>query len=245
MKQEPKKQKLHQKLISGGVTLLLIVAVCLCLFIVVQVLSHGHASLGGYSFFKVITGSMEPELSVGDLILTEKTEASDIEANDIISFYSQSPVMIGNIITHRVVEKLVDEDGTVRLLTKGDANLSMDSYAVTDENLIGKVIWESGDSLFSDFLSFLSNKYGFLACIAFPALLISILILRDNVGAMKRDMKELVSELEKRETTPASETDDKSVDTDEEAYSQMCDRIRAELMEELKHSDTPEQSEAE
>ncbi|MBE6636792.1 MAG: signal peptidase I [Ruminococcaceae bacterium] len=244
MKQEPKKQKLHQKLLSGGVSLLLIVAVCLCLFIVVQVLSHGHASLGGYSCFKVITGSMEPELSVGDLILTEKTEAADIEVNDIVSFYSQAPGMIGNIITHRVVDKIVDEDGTVRLLTKGDANLSMDGYAVTDDNLIGKVIWESGDSLLSDFLSFLSNKYGFLACIAFPALLISILILRDNVGAMKRDMKELVEELEKKETNPSSEDEDNR-DGDEETYAQMCDRIRAELMEELKNSDTSEPSEPE
>ena len=154
MKQEPKKQKLHQKLVSGSVTLLLIVTVSLCLFIVIQVMSHGHASLGGYSCFKVITGSMEPELSVGDLILTKRVSASDVEVNDIISFYSQSPGMIGNIITHRVVDKLVGEDGTVRLLTKGDANLSMDGYAVTDDNLIGKLIWESGDSLLSDILAF-------------------------------------------------------------------------------------------
>lgn len=244
MKQEPKKRKLRQKLISGGVSLLLIVAVCLCLFIVVQVLSHGHVSLGAYSCFKVITGSMEPELSVGDLILTKTTDAVDIEVNDVISFYSQSPDMIGTIITHRVVDKLVDEKGTVQLLTKGDANLSMDGYAVTDDNLIGKVIWESGDSVLSDFLEFLSNKYGFLACIVFPALLISVLILRDNVGAMKRDMKELVNELEKKETHPSSD-DEVCRDGDDETYSQMCDRIRAELMEELKHSDTSEPSEPE
>ena len=244
MKQEPKKQKLHQKLVSGGVTLLLIVTVSLCLFIVIQVMSHGHASLGGYSCFKVITGSMEPELSVGDLILTKRVSASDVEVNDIISFYSQSPGMIGNIITHRVVDKLVGEDGTVRLLTKGDANLSMDGYAVTDDNLIGKLIWESGDSLLSDILAFLSNKYGFLACIAFPALLISILILRDNVGAMKRDMKELVDELNQNKTQPSSDDED-GRDSDDETYSQMCDRIRAELMEELKHSDTSEPSEPE
>ena len=244
MKQKPQKRKLYQKLLSGGVTLLLIAAVCLCLFIAVQVLSHGHMSLGGYSCFKVITGSMEPELSVGDLILTKTVRASDVEVDDIVSFYSQSPGMIGTIITHRVINKTVEEDGTVRLLTKGDANLSMDGYAVTDENLIGKVIWESGDSMISDFLSFLSNKYGFLVCIVFPSLIIAILILRDNVGAIKRNMKDLVNEIENTNNHPTSDDGD-GREAEEESYSEMCDRIRAELMEELKHSDTSEPSEPE
>jgi signal peptidase len=210
-----------------------------CLFIVVQVLSHGYASLGGYSFFKVITGSMEPELSVGDLILTEKTSAEDIAVNDVVSFYAQSPGMIGNIITHRVVDKIIAEDGTVHLLTKGDANLSVDGYTVTDEMLIGRLIWESGDSVLSDILSFLSNKYGFLACIALPALLVSIIILRDSVGAIKRDMSELVEQMEEKKTVHSRE------DAREESYQQMCDRIRAELMEEMKNSDTSEPTEPE
>lgn len=241
MKNKSKEKNLRQKLMSGGITLLLVVAVCLCLFIVVQVLSRGHASLGGYSCFKVVTGSMEPELSVGDLILTKKTPAEDIAVRDVVSFYAQSPGMIGNIITHRVVDKIVADDGTVRLLTKGDANLSMDGYAVTDEILIGKVVWESGDSLLSDILSFLSNKYGFLACIAFPALLISIIILRDNVRAIKRDMSELMEQLEENNSVP-SRGDSQG---EEESYKQMCDRIRTELMEEMKNSDTSEPTEPE
>ena len=217
----------------------MVVAVCLCLFIVVQVLSHGHASLGGYSFFKVITGSMEPELSVGDLILTEKTPAEEIAVNDVVSFYAQSPGMIGNIITHRVVDKFVAEDGTVHLLTKGDANLSIDGYTVTDEMLIGRMIWESGDSVLSSILSFLSNKYGFLACIALPALLVSIVILKDSVSAIKRDMSELMDQMEEEPVPSRNDIQE------EESYKQMCDRIRAELMEEIKNSDTSEPTEPE
>ena len=240
MRTKSENKNLRKKLISVGITLLLTVAVCLCLFVVVQVLSHGHVSFGGYSFFKVITGSMEPELSVGDLILTEKTPAEKIAVNDVVSFYAQSPGMIGKIITHRVVDKVVAEDGTVRLLTKGDANLSMDGYAVTDEMLVGRVIWESGDSLLSDILSFLSNKYGFLACIALPAMLVSIVILRDSVRAIKRDMSKLMDQMEENDSTPSRD------DTqEEESYKQMCDRIRAELMEEIKNSDTTEPTEPE
>ena len=61
---------------------------------------------------------------------------------------------------------------------------------------------------------------------------------------MKRDMKELVDELEQNKTQPSSDDED-GRDSDDETYSQMCDRIRAELMEELKHSDTSEPSEPE
>lgn len=245
MKDKSKKQKAGRKLISGGITLLLVFSVGLCLFIVVQMLSHGYASLGGYSCFKVITGSMEPALSVGDLIVTKKTAPEEIAVGDVVSFYAQSPGMVGAIITHRVINTYVDENGTVSLLTKGDANLSMDGYAVTDENLIGKVIWESGDSLFSNVLAFLSNKYGFLACIALPVLIIAIWILSDNVRAMKRDMKTLMDEIEKQEAQPVQDDSSKAVDADAETYSQMCDRIRAELMEEMNHSDTTEPSESE
>ena len=94
--------------------------------------------------------------------------------------------------------------------------------------------------MLSDILSFLSNKYGFLACIALPAMLVSIVILRDSVRAIKRDMSELMDQMEENDSTPSRD------DTqEEESYKQMCDRIRAELMEEIKNSDTTEPTEPE
>ena len=127
MKQEPKKQKLHQKLISGGVTLLLIVAVCLCLFIVVQVLSHGHASLGGYSFFKVITGSMEPELSTGDLLLVVARE--EYKADEVVVFLDGRSA---------VVHRIISMDGDT-VITQGDANNQADE-PISTELICGKVV---------------------------------------------------------------------------------------------------------
>lgn len=238
MIKEKDSTKTRNKVISSIVSLFLVVAICLCLFVVIQVLSKGYVSIGGHSFFKVVTGSMEPAISVGELILTKQVEMDTIEVGDIISFRSKSPQMIGRIITHRVVEITCDDDGNILFATRGDANLSIDGYYVSEQNIIGKVVWQSGESPLSGIMSFLSNKFGFLACIAFPALLISTLILRDNVKSMQRDIQKIADELERRKEKPVSSD---AAAVEEHEYEQMREKIRAELIEELKQSGNSEQ----
>ena len=80
-KTDKKKQK--NKLVSRLVTLFLIFTIALCLFVVVQVLSRGYASFGGFSLFRVATGSMEPEMPVGTLLISKETDINDIEIKDV------------------------------------------------------------------------------------------------------------------------------------------------------------------
>lgn len=209
--------------------MLLIASICLCLFVVVQVLSDGYATFGGHSFLRVVTGSMEPTLSVGELIMTKEVDISTVEVGDIVSFRSQDSAMIGTIITHRVVER-TERNGAVLLRTKGDANLAADGYYVSGVNLIGKVVWISGDSMFAKIVSFLSSGFGFLACIALPALLIAVIILRSNIKAMRRDIEKVVDKLE---GDPKPQQQQEPLISDEE-YEEMRESIRAELIEELK-----------
>ncbi len=234
-----KDKNIRNKIISAIVSVLLVASVFVCLFVVIQVLSNGYVSIGGYSFFKVVTGSMEPEIPVGALILSKETEMNDIEVGEVVCFRSKSPDMFGKIITHRVIEIVNAEDNTLQFITKGDANLSLDGYYVSQQNLIGKVVWQSGSGKLSGILNFLSNKFGFLSCIAFPALLILTLILRDNVKTMQRDIKRISEQLETRETASGSNTPENGTKT--ENYEQMRARIRAELIEELNQIDKSEQ----
>ena len=68
----------------------------------------------GYEIYNVISGSMEPEIPVGSLILVAPSQPESIIEGDIIAFESTD-----SVVTHRVVEnkKLEGE-----LITKGDAN---------------------------------------------------------------------------------------------------------------------------
>ena len=258
MKKNKRKIEARGKIIAAVVTLFLIAAIALCLFVAIQVLGNGYASFGGYSFFRVITGSMEPEISVGTLILTQNVDIHTLEVGDVISFRSKSPDMLGKIITHRVVGIVYGESGRLLLQTKGDANLSMDGYYVDSDNFVGKLIWASGDgNFFAGTISFFSGKTGFMACIALPCLLISGVILRDSVGKIKYDMKKVIDELAdeeiKKQTAKQDEKADvsvtldreeeKSLPLDDKEYEEMYLRIRAELIEELKQSETKQQSE--
>jgi signal peptidase len=95
---------------------------------------------GMYSpFMAVSSGSMQPVLNEGDLIVVRREAAKNIAVGDIIVFNVPSPHdrMTQSPIVHRVVEKW-EENGETYFKTKGDKNSNEDSWAVPAENLIGK-----------------------------------------------------------------------------------------------------------
>ena len=152
-----------------------------------------------------------------------------MEVGDIICFRAQETAIFGRMMTHRVMEVYPAADGGVQFVTKGDANLSLDGYLLTQTNFVGEVIWYTGeDSVLSSIFSFFTNKVGFLACVVFPCLLLAGLILRDSVRNIRSELQEAVKELE-RGNAPK----DPLLEMTEEERQEMYERIRAELIEEL------------
>lgn len=74
----------------------------------------------GRGFAIVLSGSMEPELSVDDMIFVKKTD--DFSVGDVVVFHDK-----GSLIVHRV--KSIDGD---TVTTKGDANNAADEPISTD-----------------------------------------------------------------------------------------------------------------
>lgn len=232
---EELKENKFQRRVSMLVTVLLILTVMLCLYVVIQVLSDGYVNFGGFMMFRVVTGSMEPTIPVGALLVTQQTDISAVQLNDIICFKTQETEIWGKIVTHRVVDVLEAMDGSVLLQTKGDANLVTDGYLVNQGNFVGKVIWHTGDdSVLASIFSFFTNKVGFLGCIVFPCLLLAGLILKDCVGNIRNELQAVMEELERSEEQNDWETDPLCGMTPQE-YQEMYERIRAELIEELMH----------
>lgn len=88
--------------------------------------------LCGIRPFVVVSGSMEPNISVGSVcFVNQNIPMSEIRQGDIISFSSGN-----STVTHRVAE--VHKD---RLITKGDANNTKDGTEVTADNYNGKIIF--------------------------------------------------------------------------------------------------------
>ncbi len=71
----------------------------------------------GYQFYQIESGSMEPTLVIGDIILSKKYDTSqDLAINDIITFKT----IEGMTVTHRIVEVTTDDAGQLAYKTKGD-----------------------------------------------------------------------------------------------------------------------------
>lgn len=82
----------------------------------------------------VATGSMEPKLDIGDLVVIS-TWDSEIEVGDIIQFNRD-----GLTVIHRVVE-IAEEDGETVYLTRGDANNNVDDGFVRPADIEGRVLF--------------------------------------------------------------------------------------------------------
>lgn len=123
-----------RKIITKAGTLVLGILVCLLIIILgVQaynklIVHDETAGILGYNYKTVLTGSMEPAIPVGSIIITK--EQSSYEIEDIISFQEE-----GSVITHRIIS--IDRE---RYITKGDANNVADTEEVQQKQILGKVI---------------------------------------------------------------------------------------------------------
>lgn len=126
----------------------------------------------GYSFSIVVTGSMEPDIRVGELLTVRETDMDQIEVGNDILFVSQSGAVQGMHVVHRVVEKGTDEAG-LYLRTKGTNNPVADTDAVRESNFVGKAV---AHSLFwGKIFGFLSNT-GSLMMLAVLVLVVPFVI---------------------------------------------------------------------
>ncbi len=82
----------------------------------------------------VLSGSMEPELSVDDLIIVKKTD----------KFYEKQVIVYrsgGSLVVHRIVEiKTNEETGVTEYICQGDANGNAKDPPITADAIKGEVI---------------------------------------------------------------------------------------------------------
>ena len=77
----------------------------------------------------VATGSMEPAIGAGDVVILCRTDPAALEVGDVIQYQSD-----GCTVIHRIVEK----DGDT-FITQGDANNAPDLRPVQREQVLGRV----------------------------------------------------------------------------------------------------------
>ena len=144
--------------------------------------------LVGYQVFNVISGSMEPEYSVGDLIYVKKVNTKDIKVGMPITFVLNENLVVA---THRVVE--IDAENQ-HFYTKGDANETVDSAPVHFNNVIG--VPQFSIPLLGYVSDFVQNPPGTYITVGVGAVLIFLVFLPDFIGKHGKDERDTVEPAE-------------------------------------------------
>ncbi len=161
------------KKIWNVVSTVLVVLVVLCAVFLVG------SRLFGFQVYNVISGSMEPEYSVGDLIYVKKVDVNTIQKGDVITFVLNEDLVVA---THRV--ESVDEEKQC-FYTKGDANDTQDAAPVHFKNVIGVPRFRI--PLLGYVSDFIQNPPGTYITIAVGAVLIVLVFFPDLFGKKKKE----------------------------------------------------------
>lgn len=137
------------------------------LIVCLQRFSDNKFSFLSYRMFTVVTGSMEPKYNIGDVLFAKEVEPEDIKIGDTISYLGAVGQFKGKVVTHQVVDIVVDEKGEYLFHSKGLANLVEDPI-VHEDQLYGVVIHKS--IILSFVYGLVGAKYGMFFLVVLPIL---------------------------------------------------------------------------
>lgn len=140
---------------------------------------------GNYRILSVVSGSMEPTIDTGSLIVVKPID--EYKQNDIITFRSTDSVKEKDNTTHRIVG-IEETDGFVEYRTKGDANGTEDSDTVKPSQIIGKQFFSI--KYLGFILMYIKTLPGLLVLIIVPA----TLIVYEEVKKIRQEAKRIIAE---------------------------------------------------
>jgi signal peptidase len=121
----------------------------------------------GWRVDSVYSGSMEPAMKVGGVVITRPASPGEIRIGDIITFNSPK----GNALTsHRVVA--IEDGPAAGFQTKGDANEEADPFIVPAQKVAGVVCFRL--PYLGYVASFMKTRLGLLLTICLPGVLIVV-----------------------------------------------------------------------
>ena len=106
----------------------------LLLFLVLGILNLDKL---GIHYYCMASSSMESVIPKDSFLVVYKEEAKDLKAGDIITFENADHVLV----THEIVEVVLDYDSGPGYRTKGTDNAECDQYITAYKDVIGKVIF--------------------------------------------------------------------------------------------------------
>lgn len=179
----------------------------------------------------ILTDSMDDAIPPQTYILIEKADPAEIKKDDIITFYSDDPVLGGSLNTHRVVEVI---DGGKEFVTKGDHNIAEDEYTAKGDKIVG--VYVDDIPFLTAIGRFFAKPYGLGITIALIILL--------SVGVYLPELlkKKPEEKAEKKEAT--AEVTSLQADSDEESKRAHEEELKRQAIEEYLKKQAEERAKA-
>lgn len=161
------------KIIFGVIIWTIIIIATLITISTLRTRGREVPNVFGYVPLVVKSESMEPKIMTGDLIVTKEYNPNkrELKEKDIISFYAE----IQNqrvVITHRI-EHIININGMVAYVTKGDNNKISDENQVAPGDVIA-VYDGFRIPYLGTLINFIKTKVGFICCVILPLALFFI-----------------------------------------------------------------------
>ncbi|MCK4454096.1 signal peptidase I [Candidatus Parcubacteria bacterium] len=133
---------------------------------------------GNYKVMLVQSGSMEPAIKLGSVIVVKPVDSYEI--GDVITF--SNPKKPGETITHRIYDMKAQE-GKPIYITKGDANNAPDQREIPEIEVVGKVLFNI--PYLGYMVDFAKKPIGFALIIIVPA----VIIIFDEIKNIFKELK--------------------------------------------------------
>ena len=212
-------KKIIKLILKIAYQILVIICVILIIIILLQKITNSNKTILGYRIFRVITGSMEPEYDVGEVVICKEIDPEEIKVGDDIVYFGTYGEYNGKIIMHEVTQIDRDENNNLNFHAKGLHMASVEDPQVKASQIFGVVIFKS--EILTVLYKWVSNTYS--AFIIITILAINIFI------SFKASGKEKVQQLnEANEVNEGFDDNDEKqqiedVETKEENYEDEVD----------------------
>ena len=106
----------------------------LVIILAIRAVAYKQTDVMGYRVHLVLSGSMEPTIDAGDIVISKPVKDSEeIKEGDVIAFKED-----GMDVIHRVTKVYTNYDGTHLYRTQGDNNNTEDRGLLSNDKVIGK-----------------------------------------------------------------------------------------------------------
>lgn len=204
-----RKQKRAVRILKTlGVILAVAIFSALTLNSLLCIFSDGYyPTFGGYRLFAIVSDSMEPTIPTGNMIVGRvPSSADEIRVGDVITFEVRSGGSTA-LVTHRVTEVRVGDNGAVSYTTKGDNAPRADTVHPSYSDVVG-VFTGKKCGFFGYFFGFLQSPEGAIALIIAAFIIIITLIITRFVNLVTVWRKVALGALQKSGTILSKTNDD-------------------------------------